>query len=117
MAESDKNGAMKVALNHSLDPVHDSVGAASHPHDMEYINLTGTVVVNENPSALAGVFLGEDASADHIIYDNTAGSGQIVAVLRSGLKAGFHPIPARCAIGLTVVSGAPNDITVMFREI
>lgn len=44
------------------------------------------------------------------IYDNTAGSGTILAILPIGFPAGSHELGFECAVGCTVVTSAADRV-------
>lgn len=81
--------------------------------------LTASGAVKDRPGMLAAVLLtaGEDA-ASVTIYDNTAGSGTKLAVLKagSGATVSFTPaVPVVAGVGLyATISGTTPDVVVVY---
>ena len=81
--------------------------------------LTASGLVRSGPGALLAVLLtaGVDA-ASVTLYDNTAGSGTKLAVLKAalGVTAAWTPGGQICSLGLyAVVTGTTPDVFVVYR--
>lgn len=91
-----------------------------------FINLTGnaTTVVKGSSGTLHGILINNNATAGTVkLYDNTAGSGLIIATFKIGsvvTAAGpsfIGPLGLEFATGLTVVTtgSAANDVTMLYQ--
>ncbi len=82
-----------------------------------HIAAAGTTTVKAAPGVLGSVVVNKagDAAATVTVYDNTAGSGTVVAVIDASAK-GAYAFNAALATGLTVVvaSTTAPDVTVTY---
>jgi hypothetical protein len=81
--------------------------------------LTASGAVKSGPGALAGVLLTAGADAASVtIYDNTAGSGTKLAVIKAAINttASWTPTdPQVCSTGLYAeITGTTPDIFVLY---
>jgi hypothetical protein len=77
-----------------------------------YISTATTTVVAKNSGTIANVIIGGGTLGTIVIYDNTAGSGTIIASFDATAPRGVYPINASFATGLTVVTGAATTLTI-----
>lgn len=85
-----------------------------------YNNITTktTTVVKSGAGVLMGITINKQGSTDTIqIYDNTAGSGTLIASITDTTKASVYNYDVAFATGLTIVSGGTTagDYTVRYR--
>jgi len=81
----------------------------------QYVHLSGaaTTTIRTGKTFLIRVVVGT-AGTTITLYDNTAGSGTVIAVI--GAVTGSFTFEVECQIGLTAVTvGASTDATVMFK--
>lgn len=81
----------------------------------QYSHLTGaaTTTVRTGKTILARIVV-NTAPTTATVYDNTAGSGTVIAVI--GAITGTFTYEVECQIGLTIVTvGASTDITVTYK--
>ena len=85
------------------------------------LNITSatTTTVKKGPGILLAIIVNKAvASSTYTIYDNTAASGTKIGTVTNGasLTANQYPIPYMCkfATGLTIVTSAADDITVVY---
>lgn len=83
------------------------------------VNLTASGAVKTGPGALAGVLLAAGADAASVtVYDNTAGSGAKLAVVKAaaGASAGWTPGGLQaCSKGLyAAITGTSPDVFVIY---
>lgn len=81
--------------------------------------LTASGAVKTGPGALAGVLITGGADAASVtIYDNTAGSGKKLAVVKAAINtsASWTPIdPQVCSTGLyATITGTTPDVFVTY---
>jgi len=81
------------------------------------INTSTTTVVKGGPGILVSVIVNTKGTVASTvtIYDNTAASGTIVAVIDSLNNVGTFTFNCLMAIGITVVTTGAPDITVCYR--
>lgn len=77
-----------------------------------YIATTTTTVVQTGGGVLGSIVLGETAAGAITVYDNTAASGTIIAVLKASTVEGTYTFNCAFSIGLTVVTAAASKLTV-----
>lgn len=95
--------------------VQMDVGAWTPVH----INSATTTTLKSGPGVLGGVVVNKANSLSTItIYDNTAGSGSVVGVMTHPLTllASQYFLEFKCKFttGLTIVTSANDDLTVMY---
>lgn len=81
-----------------------------------YTNITTntTTVVKTGLGALMGIHYNTPAGSGTVtVYDNTAGSGTKIATITK-TTTGLVPLYVQFKTGLTVVTSAADDITVMW---
>jgi hypothetical protein len=78
------------------------------PIGLKYAHISGaaTTVVKASPGLLQSLVINSAASRTVTLYDNTAASGSEIAVLT---------LPAITTTGLTIVTAAAIDMTVIYR--
>lgn len=115
----DANSNLRVA--EQLQPVYEDnnagVAKVEQRFQAQRINTNTTTVLKSASGMIHTVTVGVAGTTSTItIYDNTAGSGTILAVISSTDVGSFH-IDSQFATGLTIVTagGAAADISVSFR--
>lgn len=88
----------------------------------QFINIAGaaTTVVKADKGILRSIIINKAVATGVVtVYDNTAASGtkiatitQPAAVVQSQAVLGYN---VRCSIGITVVTSAADDITIIFE--
>ena len=79
-----------------------------------HISSAGTYVVDPNGGILKRIIVNTSASGIITVYDNTAASGVVIAVLKSAVLEGSFEYDIPYVNGLTIVTVAASDITVVF---
>ena len=82
--------------------------------NFRYVNSAGTVTVNTGPGVLISIVVGKSTTGTVTVYDNTAGSGTIITSFGTGTGTFGFSIGARYANGLTVVTTASDNITLIY---
>jgi len=77
-----------------------------------YIATATTTVVKSGAGILGSIVLGETAAGAITVYDNTAASGTIIAVLKASVVEGTYTFDASFSTGCTVVTAAASKLTV-----
>lgn len=83
-------------------------------NDFVNINSATTTVVKSGSGYLKSVTVNTTAAGTITIYDNTAGSGAVVAVLATSVAPQTFHYDITFTTGLTIVTAAASDITVSF---
>lgn len=79
-----------------------------------YISTTTTTTVKTGTGRLHSIVLGESAAGSITVYDNTAGSGTIIGVLKSSIVEATYLFDVKFTTGLTIVTAANTRLTVSF---
>ncbi len=77
------------------------------------ITAAATTTLFAGRGTLKRVLIEAALTGTATIYDNTAGSGTVVAILPIGFPAGSHMLGAECAVGCTVVTSAADRIVAL----
>ena len=94
---------------------HDFDHLAAMPVcDGTYISTATTTTVSSGPCVLHSIVLGETAAGAITIYDNTAGSGTIIGVLKASIVEGTYTFNRQCTTGLTLVTAGASKLTVNY---
>jgi hypothetical protein len=70
--------------------------------------------VKLGPGILKSITVNTTAAGSITVYDNTAASGTKIGTLKASVAEGTYQYDAYFAIGLTVVTAAASDITVVY---
>lgn len=81
-------------------------------HKPTYISTATTTTVKSGAGVLGSIVVGETAAGAITVYDNTAGSGTVIAVLKASIAEGTYRFDASFSTGCTVVTAAASKITV-----
>lgn len=77
-----------------------------------YIATATTTLVKTGAGVLHSITITETAAGAITVYDNTAASGTIKAVLKASLVEGTYNLDIAFATGLTIVTAANSKLTV-----
>jgi hypothetical protein len=80
------------------------------------ITTATTTVVETGPCVLSGIQILAAVASTITIYDNTAGSGTIIATLPASLAVGYYPFNRLCSVGLTIVTAGASNMLVHTRK-
>lgn len=84
-------------------------------YETNYIATQTTTVVKTGSGVLHTITIGETAAGAITVYDNTAASGTILAILKASIAEQTFTLDIPFRIGLTVVTAAASKLTVSFR--
>lgn len=86
-----------------------------NPLSSQYISTATTTTVKSGRGTLGRIILGETAAGAITIYDNTAASGTVIAVLKASAVEGEYDFFCRFQTGLTIVTAGASKLTVTFE--
>jgi hypothetical protein len=81
----------------------------------QYISTATTTTVKSGAGVLKSITLGETAAGSITIYDNTAGSGTVIAVLKASIAEQTYTFDVAFATGLTIVTAGASKLQVSYR--
>lgn len=73
-----------------------------------------TTTVKSGSGHLHSIVVNTTAAGTITIYDNTAGSGTKIGIMKASIVEGTYLFNCAFATGLTIVTGAASDITVTY---
>ena len=79
-----------------------------------YISTGTTTVIKSGPGSVLNIIVGKTTTGTITVYDNTAASGNIVAAFGTSTTAFSFSIGAICNTGITVVTSASDQVTVIY---
>lgn len=79
-----------------------------------YISSATTTTVKSGNGRLHTITLGETAAGTITIYDNTAGSGTVLAVLKASIAEQTFTFDIAFDTGLTIVTAGASKLTVSY---
>lgn len=80
-----------------------------------YIATATTTTVKSGTGRLHTLTLGETAAGAITIYDNTAGSGTILAVLKASVAEQTFTFDLKFTTGLTIITAGASKLTVTWE--
>lgn len=86
-----------------------------HAYSPSYISSATTTVVKTGAGFLRSITVTETAAGAITVYDNTAGSGTVIAVLKASIGERTYTFDVAFTTGLTIVTAAASKITVAYR--
>jgi len=109
------------SANLAVEPGHnatyDIVTAMPVCDGGSYISTATTTTVESGPCVLHSIVIGETAAGAITVYDNTAGSGTVIAVLKASIVEGTYTFNRQLSTGCTVVTAGASKITVNTRKV
>ena len=78
------------------------------------ITSANTYVLASRPGTLKRIVVNATAAGTITVYDNTSAAGTKLATLKSSIAEGTYTYECHFNTGLTVVTGAASDITVIW---
>lgn len=84
---------------------------------LNYTNITSatTTTVKSGKGVLRSININTTAAGAITVYDNTAASGTKIATFPSSAVVGTRDFGCRFGTGLTIVTAAASDITVIWE--
>ena len=80
-----------------------------------YSNSTATTTtLKSGRGNLKAITITETAAATITVYDNTAGSGTVLAVFKASVVEGTYEFNCRFLVGLTIVTAGASKLTVTY---
>lgn len=81
----------------------------------KYISTATTTTCKSGSGRLKRITIGETAAGAITVYDNTAGSGTVIAVLKASIAEGTYEFDVNFTTGLTVVTAGASKLTVVYE--
>ena len=86
-----------------------------NPLNATYISTATTTTVKSGKGHLARIILTETAAGTITVYDNTAGSGTVIATFKASVGEQDFEFDCRFLVGLTIVTAAASKLTCIFE--
>ena len=85
-------------------------------HQGSFLNITSatTTTVKSGRGILKAIIVNTTAAGTITIYDNTAASGTKIGTMKASIAENSYEFNALFQTGLTIVTGAASDITVIY---
>lgn len=84
-------------------------------YSFKNISTSATTTVKSGAGYLHSIVVNKAANGAVTIYDNTAGSGTLIATLKASIVEGTYIFDCKFSNGLYVIPAAATDITLMYR--
>ena len=89
------------------------------PHGHKFLNIIlgapTTTVVATGYGVLHRIMVNLTAAGTITIYDNTAASGTKIGTMSASFAQGAYTFDVEFKVGLTIVTNAPYDLTIVYR--
>lgn len=85
------------------------------PLNATNITTATTTTVKSGIGRLQAIVVNTTAAGTITIYDNTAASGTKIGTMKTSIVEGTYTFNCRFQTGLTIVTGAASDITVIWE--
>lgn len=84
---------------------------------LNYTNISSatTTVVKSGKGVLARISINTTAAGAITVYDNTSAAGTKIATFASSVAVGDYEFGCKFGTGLTIVTAAASDITVIWE--
>jgi len=81
-----------------------------------HITAAATTTVKTGAGRLNRILVNTTAAGTITIYDNTAGSGTVIGVMKASIVENSYLFNIPFNIGLTIVTAGASDLTVVYDE-
>lgn len=88
---------------------------ATQIYSPRYISTATTTVVKSAAGILGSITVSETAAGAITVYDNTAASGTVIAVLKASVGEQTFNFDVAFTTGLTVVTAGASKLTVTYQ--
>ncbi len=85
------------------------------PFSNGYISSATTTTLKSGHGQLHSITVSETAAGAITVYDNTAGSGTVIAVLKASIAEQTFVFDVAFSTGLTIVTAAGSKLSVSYR--
>lgn len=86
-----------------------------NPLNYTNISTATTTVVKSGRGNLAKIIVNTTAAGAITVYDNTSAAGTKIATFKASVVEGSYEFNCRFLTGLTVVTAAASDVTVIWE--
>lgn len=83
-------------------------------YNQTHISTATTTTVKSGSGYLESITVNTTAAGAITVYDNTAGSGTVIAILKASIAEGTYTYKCEFLTGLTIVTAGASDITVTY---
>lgn len=80
-----------------------------------HIASATTTVVKSGAGFVHSITVNTTSAGAITVYDNTAGSGTVIAVLKASIVEATYALDVSFSTGLTIVTAGASDLTVSYR--
>lgn len=84
-------------------------------HAYNHISSATTTTAKSGAGILRSIVVNTTAAGTITVYDNTAGSGTVIAVLKASIVENSYIYDLAFTTGLTIVTAAASDLTVVYE--
>lgn len=84
-------------------------------NEVTHISTATTTVVKNQPGTLKYIIVTGGTAGTIVVYDNTAGSGKVIASFDSTNTLADYKFCCKFNIGLTVVTGGATKVSVVYQ--
>lgn len=107
--------AKDVTLVTALDYTIDNITSYPAGHSVSYISTISTTTAKSGAGVLHTITVNGGTAGTIIVYDNTAGSGTVLASFDATNALATYTFNATFTTGLTIVTAAATKLTVTYR--
>jgi hypothetical protein len=86
-----------------------------NPLNATNITSATTTTLKSGKGNLKAIVVGTTAAGTVTIYDNTSAAGTKIGTLKASIAEGTYTFECRFITGLTIVTGAASDLTVVWE--
>lgn len=113
--DSSSNLAVNLGTKIAGEDLTNDRLKVEHQYSGSYISSATTTTVKSGAGLIHTLTIGETAAGAITLYDNTAGSGTVLAVFKSSIAEQTFVLDISFATGLTIVTAAASKIAVSYR--
>jgi hypothetical protein len=113
--DANLNQLVSLGTNIAGEDITNDVLKVEGRFSNTYISTATTTTVKSGTGVLHTIVLGETAAGTITVYDNTAASGTVIAVLKASIGENTFVFDTSFAVGLTIVTAAASKLTVTYR--
>jgi hypothetical protein len=112
-ADGNRTPSLPISLICGEDETNDRIMVLPK-YSTAYISTATTTTVKSGAGTLHSITIGETAAGAITIYDNTAGSGTVILVLKASIAEQTFVFDADFSTGLTIVTAGASKLQVSY---
>lgn len=111
------SGQLGVTLNEKIagEDITNDILKVNQVFSKAYISTAATTVVKTGAGMLHTIVINGGTAGTVVVYDNTAGSGTVIASFDSTNALATYTFDVSVATGITIVTGAATKLSVSYR--